>query len=372
MSSRGLLPRVSPGFLRVSTGPIGIDFGTERVNMVQIDGHGAEIRVRAVVSRNYGCSREHILADPERLRALMREALQSRPFRGNKVVASLPPSMVNLVVVNYHIGERDEVEAVVAAVTDRFGASLDRSIIDFIPINHRESDQNYRSALVAMAEKSVVTGFLENMRHCSLNVVSLEVGPVAIKRLIAVVNKSPEQGTIVAINFGTVKSFVTVISGESLVLDRDIDFGTQGVLQTLAEALDVDPAAAQGLLHKHGITTGPSLPHIASTGDLAASVGAAITEILKPAFVNLADEIRRLKNYIAAETRGRGIDTIYALGSLARWPGADKLLSNLSGVEVVSINPFYGLELGDNATTFDDLEPISGVAIATGLALKGQ
>ena len=46
-------------------------------------------------------------------------------------------------------------------------------------------------------------------------------------------------------------------------------------------------------------------------------------------------------------------------------------MTAMVGISVTNINPFYGLEVDDNAAVMDDLEPVSGIAVATGLALRG-
>ncbi|MCZ6887596.1 MAG: pilus assembly protein PilM [Gammaproteobacteria bacterium] len=362
-------PFVPAHFLGVaSTGAIGIDFGTERVNLVQVARLGGECRIHAAASLPYDREREALLDAPLELKRLLRHAFAERPFRGRKVIASVPPSIVEMLVINYRCeSPTDEVAAIVRATEERLGGSIAARVVDYLPIA-RGNDGNGRAALVAVADHDAVVGYLEALRKCSLDVVALEVGPIAIQRLIAEIDKDAAS-TVVAITFGTVKSFVTVLSNGQLLLDRDIDFGTRAVVSRLGDALDCTPAEALDLLQRHGLALSRSVDATHDAADPAAGIKSALSEILKPQFIALAKDVLRIRDYVAAETRGSA-GKIYAFGSLARWPNADRLLSSLCGVEISSINPFYGLDVAEGATDMSDIGPISGVAVATGLALR--
>ena len=47
------------------------------------------------------------------------------------------------------------------------------------------------------------------------------------------------------------------------------------------------------------------------------------------------------------------------------------MIRDLTALPVQTINPFYGLDQLAQAGDIENLEPISGVAVSTGLALRG-
>jgi Tfp pilus assembly PilM family ATPase len=98
-----------------------------------------------------------------------------------------------------------------------------------------------------------------------------------------------------------------------------------------------------------------------------------MSEILKPCFLTLVEEIKRVCLYAAAETRGGAVAKVYLLGSIARWPGSDCLLSTMTGVEVNKIpDPLssFAPDADGQACTGQILGP--ELAVATGLALRGM
>jgi len=95
-----------------------------------------------------------------------------------------------------------------------------------------------------------------------------------------------------------------------------------------------------------------------------------IYDILAPTFAQLASEIREVLLYIASETRGGAVEHIYLLGSMARLRGLDQIIDQYMSIPVKTLNPFYGLSTDPNIDDFSDLGPLSGIAVATGLALR--
>lgn len=353
---------------KAPTGAIGIDFGTEKVNLVQVSRPRGHRIVRAAASVPYECERDALLDSPVELKRLIRHALTDRPFRGRKVVASVPPSIVEMLVINYRCNdEADEEAAIVRATEERIGDSIATRVIDYLPIS-RAREGSGRAALVAVANHDAVVRFLETLRKCSLDVVALEVGPVAIQRLISAIDKTAA-ATAIAVTFGEDRSYVTVLSNGEMLLDRTVEFGTRTLTTKLGEALDCPPSEAHELLQRHGLALTKSVATDGSS-DPATGIKDALTEILKPHFIALAKDLTRIRDYAEAETRSPITGPIYAFGSLARWPNADKILSSLCGAEISSVNPFYGLDIAQDAADMSDIGPICGVAVATGLALR--
>lgn len=353
-------------------GPIGIDFGTERINLVQVARADQSCIVRAATSLPYSTDRAELLQSGSELKRLVRHALGERPFRGRKAVASVPPSMVDMLVINYRCeSAADEVAAIVRATEERIGDSINSRVVDYLPISGA-SDDHDRSALVAVAKHDAILGYLDALRSCALDVVALEVGPVAIQRLIGEIDDNHD-ATVVAITFGTVKSYVTVLAAGELLIDREIEFGTRSIVDKLVDTLDCDANEALDLIERHGLALNQAPMAVNATDTGAFAMTNALTEIVKPQFLALASDIVRVRDYAVSETRaGSGATRIYAFGSLARWPNADRLLSQLCNIEIASINPFYGLDVGNKAVAVGDIGPICGVAVATGLALRGS
>jgi Tfp pilus assembly PilM family ATPase len=98
-----------------------------------------------------------------------------------------------------------------------------------------------------------------------------------------------------------------------------------------------------------------------------------MAQILKPQFLTLVDEIKRVCLYAASETRGGAVTKVYLLGSIARWPGSENLLASLSGVDVAKIpDPLALFPSDDNGDTGGKGLAAPEIVVATGAALRGM
>ena len=357
---------------RMTPGPIGVYFGNERVDMVQFDVTGAERRIRTAASLPYPTDREQILGSPAALKKMVSEIFNAHPFHGNRIVTSLPPNMLQVINMQYRCG-RDQTNenALIKAVRERFGEKIDESVVDFLPIRPRVEDQVDRAALVAIANKKTVVDFLESLRKSGFSVAALEIGPVAIKRLLSNLHDVDDSTKkIMAINIAEMKSFVTVLWHGDLLLDREISIGLENIISDVRDALDISSKEARRLLQTHGIQLQEIQPVKAGANPFSQDVCSTLVQIVKPTFLKLAEEINKVLIYTASETQGTGIDKIYVLGGVSRWQGVDTYLSKLISRPVTKIHPFFGFQVNDSSMQISELDPISGISVATGLSLR--
>jgi type IV pilus assembly protein PilM len=358
---------------------IGFDLGLEKLNMVQVNFRSGQPIVHAAASDYHNANLDDILQHPESFKKLVKNCLKSRKFTARKVVSSVPSHFLRLMFLNYQLGknENDE-ESLLSALKRRVNTDLNEYVIDYLPIKPDATERNDRTALVAMTKQDFVEQYLDLLADCGLDVTALEIGPVAIRRLINAMAINGQPQKILTVNFGTNRSYLTVIWNNELLFDRKIDFGMDTILAVVARAFDAPVKTALEVLHKYGLdeikrptySEGSDLAEIDDDNDN--SIKNTIYDILNPSFVSLAAEIRDIMVYIASETRGGAVDQIYLMGSLARLSGIDNVMDKLISIPVKTINPFYGIKVDDVSNTLYDLGPVAGVAVATGLALRGQ
>ncbi|MDJ0911352.1 MAG: pilus assembly protein PilM [Woeseiaceae bacterium] len=346
-------------------GPIGIDFALEAVHLVQLEASETGIpSVRARASVPLDCSRRELLDDPKRLRSTLRSALAGGGFSGRKAVVAVPSGSFKTFSINYHASsDQSDAAAVLRVMQDRLNGPLSDYVIDYLPVNTR-SKNNERLALVAVAERKLVVYVLEALRKAGLKVEALEIGPVAISRLVGIMPTEQENRNVLVINSGREASYLTLISGSDLLFDQQIEFGETTLINQLAETLDLPREMARGLMERSGVDSD-------TAPDEDAGLIRTVGEILKPPFLRLVEEIRRVCMYAAAETRGGAVGQVYLLGSIARWPGAARMLASMADVSVANVpDPLHGISGRDEKVTKVAQSP--EIAVATGLALRGM
>lgn len=365
---------LTPRAATVKVGPIGVDIALEAIHLVQLEyGNNGKLTVRAKVSLPLGCSRNELLQNPQQFRSLIKRALGAARFQGNRAVFALPSMLFRTVSINYQhsSSEKSEAAAILRVMKDRLDGDLGSYVLDYLPVRGRSKSEE-KLALVAFSERDKVVDFLELARKAGLDVIALEIGPLAISRLTRIICEDSASATILVVNSGRRASYLTLISGNDLLFDQEVDVGEYSLVQQICETLDIPADTARRLLSQSGVGTGHHNDPVATAIDESGLYN-TLAEILKPHFLKLVEEIKRAFLYAASETRGRGVTQVYLLGSIARWPGSEQMLSKLSGCNVENIpDPLamFPREDSDAAELAGHSAP--EIAVATGLALRGM
>jgi len=352
-------------------GPIGLSFSLENLHLVQLqklaDG---SISLRAKASAKYPMDLDELQNSPKEIKRIVSQLIKLDHFYGNEVVSALPPGKCRLLPIAYQKNpDKQESQLIVNALTNRLDGDLNDYVIDYLLVRSSAENENCL-ALVATAKRESVIAYLENLRRASLNVTALEVNPAAIKRLVVSMSSEKHENVLV-INFGQVKSFFTMISGDRLIFDHEVEFGEKDLLEKVANDLELSESEVSELIQRYGLL--PDADQLSEEGELSgAEIANIMAEIVRPKFVEISEEINRALIYIASETRGGSANEIYMLGSIARWQGADQILRSLLHVEVITIPDI--LTRFPRQTSHNNREESScsaEIAVATGLALRG-
>lgn len=352
---------------------IGLDLGLEKLNLVQVDLKSGHPVIISASSDYHNADYEELMQQPELLQQLIKAAFKSGKFKGRKVVATVPGTLLKIIFLNFQCKPHEnETQALLTALKNRLHDDLAQYVIDFLPINPQNTEQINRTALVAMAKQEAIENFLDLLTGCGLSVEALEIGPVAVKRLVSTMTGAADSQKVLTVNFGTQKTYLTVIWNNELLLDREIDFGMDNILNAIAKAFDVNINTALEVLHQYGLAENESVQFELDDDTENNSIKNVLIDILKPSFFVLTEEIKDVLVYVASETRGGAVELIYLMGSLARISAVDQILDRLISIPVKTINPFYGFSMQKNPASIDDLGPLSGIAVATGLSMRGK
>ncbi|HUW38540.1 MAG TPA: pilus assembly protein PilM [Rhodocyclaceae bacterium] len=368
MNLRTLEQRLAlPIFGRRRAAPIGTDFAAERLNMLQMETRDGATAVRAAISMPYPGERDALFADTRKLKSFVQAALSDAPFSGRRVYSSLPPADVRILPLTAQVAAgQSEAQAVAKAVREHLGVAVAESVVDYCQVRSLEAEGPERQVLVAVAQQRKVLAYLDTLRAAGFDPVALDIGPAAIARLLAAMHREDYEQSVLLINFGLNKSFLTVVWGRRLMLDREIDFGETKLASKLANSLGLEQDIALALLREHGIGGPGRGQH--TDGAAPLDVGRTIREILHPELALLAEELSRTQVYVASRTRGGSVSRVYLNGSAARYPNIQSRISELVALPVDVLNPFDAFATAPSVTPGADVE--QGIALAAGLALR--
>ncbi|OIQ96186.1 competence protein A [mine drainage metagenome] len=345
---------------------IGMLIGQEMLHLMQLRPGTAGPVILAATSISHESSRDDLIANPLRLKSLIKRAFAEQPFHGSRVVTCLPSDHVRMLLLNYTVAEgASESDSVIHELRQRVHEELDGMVVDFIPVR-QEHPSPSKEAIVAMAARNKVMDYLDMMSRAGLQVTALDVVPIALARLMSWINAAETTAfpNLLLINFGSLNSYLTVIWGRRLMLDRPVEFSEQRLLSRLKNILDIAEPEGMHLLLEHGLGT-------SAESDDGNEISHTLKEVLRPEFAALKAEVNKTLVYTASRTHGRSIDGIYVVGSIAHYPGIHDLLREQFSVPPKILDPcsIFEHHLTDKELSW--LRPHSGVAAATGLALRG-
>ena len=352
------LPFAGPRQKTSMIGAIGVEFSLEYLHMVQLAHGPAGVRLHGHASAPLDKPFEELLEDAAAFRKLVRQTCERGGFHGTRCVVAMPSSLTRVMSINYQVNPgQSEGAAIGQLLKDRIGDELADFVVDYLPI-HPDSANRDRASLIAMCRKDTVLRYLELLRQCRLTPECMEIGPVAIKRLVDSLQGPGAENAALVVNCGRARSFLTLISRRRILSDDVIEFGEDTLIEQVCKALDVDAPLAVSLLQEADLGAARPDPQTRT-----------MLEIIRPELNKLVRELERGLVYATSESRGADETKVFLIGSLARWNGAEKLLTDLLRYPVQTIpdplQPFLRLGM--------DQPGESGrpeLAIAAGLALR--
>ncbi len=351
-------------------GPIGLHFGPRDLQLVQLKETGSRLPVvSSAVSMPLPFARSQLLQHGDAASRLIRASLHGRRFSRRRVVSAMPPDTVRIISLSYPEKNGDDANVIAGIMQERLDGPLSDYVLDYMPIRDTSRDGE-KLALVASARRVDVMAYLEILANAGLDVQRLEVGPVAILRVIETLAEDFEGiRNSLAINTGVDASYLTMMSGHRLLSDQKSEFCEQALLTLVARTLDISTSAALELIMDNGLD--PKLHEQAPIVDIEkVATSETLAQILKPAFLSLVNDAEHAFLYASSESHGDAEKQVYLLGSITRWPGVLELLRQCSKTPVDILSQSLKMLLPAHATSEAERPGLNNnLIIPMGLAL---
>lgn len=354
-------------------GPIGVYFTQQSLHLVQLGKFAdEELGIRSHASLAYPGSRAELIARPSIVRKLVRRAMREGKFRGRRVVSAMPPEQVRVMSVSYPANSTDSAASSIAKLmADRVEGPLTDYVVDYVPIRMSSHDGD-RLALVAVSRLEHANAYLDCLEAAGLHVDFLEIGPIAIKRLISSGSTADLQDHVFVVNVGDTTTKLTTISGERLLADQEIPFGEQRILSVISGSLDLTENVAKDLMCTNGLDRAKNSGE-SSGSSFDSSVVTTLVEIVRPEFMRLAREIKRAFVFADSESHGDSRKKIIIVGGITEWPGAAALLGSLTQAPVECLGRSH-IPFAEKSKVGADISDRQAAEMSTavGLALRGM
>lgn len=301
---------------------IGLDIGSTSIRAVETTRgkHGPVITRCGQILLPPGAVSGGIVHDEQAVTGALRQLWSTAGFRGRKVVLGVTSPQVfvrEMSVTN--LPPRELAKALPYQVRDALPLPVERSLLDFLPLEDPGNNETVRGLLIAAPKEAVVTA-VHAVEQARLFVARVDLASFALLRAASRLDEHVEA----IVDIGAQATSVIVHQAGVPLIVRTIPRGGAEITQLVAQQLDCPLDQAEMIKRRIGLR---------SDADIET------TEVVREAVRPLISEIRSSFAYLTTGDRQAEVTRLVLSGGGALLPGLPEALGNQLGVPVVAADP---------------------------------
>jgi len=231
----------------------GLDIGTTAIRVVQLGGTGPV----KVLDRYGEAPLQGTLAisdakpDRQKVAQEIHNLVKQTGITTKNVAANLPSSRVFTAVADLNKMTDDELTKTIRYQAQTFiPTPLAQSKIDWVVIGPSPKDAAKVEVLLSSVSNDFIEARLDMLEAAGLNVVAFEPDSMALARAIVPADTaSPEM----VLDIGSSSTDLVITVGGVPRLTRAIPIGSQAIIRSAVQSLNVEPAQAEQFVFKFGL-----------------------------------------------------------------------------------------------------------------------
>jgi type IV pilus assembly protein PilM len=287
-----------------SVNPIGLDIGSSSIRAVEVRRAKDEHTLTnfGQVPLPAGTVQGGILQDPVAVTSALKQLWAACRFDTKRVMLGVTnPQLVVREMSVSNLPPKEMHKSLPFQVRDMLPLAVERSLLDFHPLEDPGDNPTVRGLLIAMPKDAVMTT-VQAVEKAGLHVVGVDLASFAVLRAASRLDAQVE--AIVDIG-AEVTSVVVHADGEPLIV-RTVPRGGAEVTESMATRLGVSPAEAEAIKCRFGLH-----------GDGNPDTATAAADAIRP----LVNELRSSFTYLASGERQKQVTRISLCGGSALMPG---------------------------------------------------
>ena len=348
-------------FGRQSAPMLGIDISSSSVKLVELgrDKAGALVLERcAIEPLERGWVVDGNIEKFDEVVEALRRLVKKSGTRAKNAALALPASAVITKRIVLPGGMSDlELEVQVESEANQYiPFSLDEVSLDFCVVGPSANSSGDVDVVIAASRKEKVQDRQGLAEAAGLKPMVMDVesyaSRLAMDRLI---KGLPNQGVgalVALFEIGALTTSLQVIRGEEVLYDRDQAFGGAQLTQLIVRQYGFSPEEAEGKKRN---------------GELPDDYGSAV---LSPFVENLAQEVARALQFFFTSTPHNKVDYVLLAGGSASLPGLTDAVTQHASFPCSLVNPFEGMEMGNDVRLKKVLREAPSYLTSCGLAMR--
>ncbi|MGA5304065.1 type IV pilus assembly protein PilM [Nucisporomicrobium flavum] len=298
--------------------PIGLDIGSSSVRAVEVRRAKDDFTLTnfGQVPLPQGTVQAGILAEPVALTSALKQLWAACKFTTKKVMLGVTnPQLVVREMSVSNLPAKEMRKSLPFQVRDMLPLAVERSLLDFRPLEEPGTNPTVRGLLIAIP-KDAVMDLVQAVEKAGLHVVNVDLASFALLRAASRLDAQVE--AIVDIG-AEVTSVVVHADGEPLIV-RTVPRGGVEITESIATRMGIPPAEAEALKCRFGLH-----------GDGRPDTATAAADAVRP----LISELRSSFTYLASGERQKQVTRVSLCGGSALMPGLAEHVQRQLGVSVM-------------------------------------
>lgn len=302
------------------------------------------------------------IIEPEKVRVLIQELLHGPAERkkplieSNWVVASLPDTQSFFKRITYTGAIESITEAEIIALAKQhmpFEESI--HMLDWQILPHEDATKKHAHILMGAVPKHIANTYTFLCGSLNLNVIALELEPLAVARAMITANKTYDNEARAILDLGATRSSLIIYDNDSIQFSISIPFSGELITTTISQKLGISYAEAEEKKRATGLD--------------ATSGNKAVFDIIAQMTTQLASDIKKaITFYDSHFEETNRITHITMCGGTTNIKQLDTVLTQALGIESRPGKVFKNLNTHKPLPLSD--EDALSYASAIGLALR--
>ncbi|GGQ64539.1 type IV pilus assembly protein PilM [Couchioplanes azureus] len=328
--------------------PIGLDIGSSSIRAVEVRRAKDEFDLInfGQVPLPPGTMQAGVPVEPVAVTSALKQLWAACKFRTKRVVLGVTnPQLVVRETSVSNLPAKEMRGALPFQVRDMLPLAVERSLLDFRPLEEPGQNPTVRGLLIAMPKDAVMDLVLA-VERAGLHVVDVDLASFAMLRAGSRLDAQVEA----LVDIGAqITSVIVHADGEPLIV-RTVPRGGDEITESIATRLGIPAPEAEALKCRYGLH-----------GDERPDAATAVTDAVRP----LISELRSSFTYLASGERQKQVTRVSLCGGSALMPGLAEHIQKQLGVTVVYADNASRLRDTRKARQrgFDSFLPAAAVSI---------
>lgn len=340
---------------------LGIDISSSSLKLVELDQDGAgnlQLKRCAIEPLERGWISDGNIEKFDEVAEAVRRLVKKSGTRTKNVALALPPSAVITKKIILPGGLSDlELEVQVESEANQYiPFSLDEVSLDFCVVGPSSNSLGDVEVLIAASRKEKVQDRQGLAEAAGLNPVILDIesyaSRLAASRLIERLPNKGKGAMVALFEVGALTTSMQVIRDDEVVYDRDQAFGGAQLTQLIVRQYGFSLEEAESKKR---------------SGDLPEDYD---TAVLLPFVESMAQEIGRALQFFFTSTPYNKVDYVMLAGGSAALPGLTEAVTQHSSFACTLVNPFDGMEMGNDVRLKKMMREAPSYLTSCGLAMR--